>query len=240
MRDKKRVTDYHCHILPGIDDGAETLESALLMARLFHKAGYREIYCTSHLIKGRYEASSSEILDARNQLQSELDREQINIKLLLGREHYIDEFLLDNLRQPLLLEDTNLFLIEIPPFIAVELVKEILFQVTCRGYVPLIAHPERSNLLELPTPEKDNTKFWNFWSNQKSPIKNHQSKMPPNLLTYLQDIGCQFQANLGSFHGLYGKNIQNKAKSFEQASIYTHLGTDAHNPDHLKQILNIT
>ena len=172
MRDKKRVTDYHCHILPGIDDGAETLESALLMARLFHKAGYREIYCTSHLIKGRYEASSSEILDARNQLQSELDREQINIKLLLGREHYIDEFLLDNLRQPLLLEDTNLFLIEIPPFIAVELVKEILFQVTCRGYVPLIAHPERSNLLELPTPEKDNTKFWNFWSNQKSPIKN--------------------------------------------------------------------
>lgn len=235
MIDQKRVTDYHCHILPGIDDGADTLESALLMARIFQTAGYREIYCTSHFIRGKYEASSAEILDARNQLQAELDREQINIKLLLGREHYLDEFLLDNLRQPLLLEGTNLFLIEIPPFIAIELVKEIMFQVTCRGYLPLIAHPERCSLLELPTQDKNNSKFWNSWLNQKSPIENE-----PNLLTYLQDIGCLFQANLGSFHGFYGKHIQNKAKSFEHASIYTHLGTDAHNPDYLKKILNIT
>jgi protein-tyrosine phosphatase len=240
MRDQKRVTDYHCHILPGIDDGAETLESALLMARLFLKAGYKEICCTSHLIRGRYEASSAEILDARNQLQAEFNRAKIDIKLLLGREHYLDEFLFDNLKQPLLLEGTNLFLVEIPNLISIELVKEILFKVTCHGYVPLIAHPERCTLLELPTQENNNSRFWNFWSNQKSPIENHQSKMPTNLLTYLQDIGCQFQGNLGSFHGFYGKNIQKKAKSFEQASIYTHLGTDAHNPDHLRQILNIT
>ena len=232
---RERVTDYHCHILPGIDDGPETLESALSMARLFYEAGYREIYCTSHLIKGHFEVSTADILDARNKLQAELDQEHIGIKLLVGREHYLDEYFQDTISQPLLLEGTNYFMVEIPNLIAIELVKEILFQVTCRGYLPFIAHPERCNLLELPPPEKNNTKFWGAWTNQKSQVNNEV-----NLLTYLQNIGCQFQANLGSFQGLYGKQIQHKAKAFEKASIYTHLGTDAHNPNHLKQILNIT
>jgi len=234
MLDQKRVTDYHCHILPGIDDGAETLESALVMARIFHGAGYREIYCTSHLIRGRYEGSTADILDARSKLQAELDQAQIGIKLLAGREYCLDEFLLDNIRKPLLLEGTNYFMVEIPSHIAIELAKELLFQVTCRGYVPLIAHPERCHLFELPPPEKNNTRFWNSWTNLKSPNSKEL-----NLLTYLQNIGCQFQANLGSFRGLYGKQIQHKAQTFEKASVYTHLGTDAHNPEHLKQILNL-
>lgn len=232
---RERVTDYHCHMLPGIDDGPETMESALSMARMFHEAGYREVYCTSHLIKGQFEGSTADILDARSKLQTELDREKIGIRLLVGREHYLDEFLLDNMKQPLLLEGTNFFLVEIPNLIAVELVKEILFQVTCRGYIPLIAHPERCNLLELSDQGRNNNKFWNSWTHSGVRVDNGI-----NLLTYLQNIGCQFQANLGSFQGLYGKFIQNKAKSFEKASIYTHLGTDAHNPEHLKQILNIT
>jgi len=230
---RERVTDYHCHILPGIDDGAETLESALSMARLFQEAGYREIYCTSHQIRGKYEASAADILDARSRLQAELVRANIPIRLLVGCEHYLDEFLLDTMKQPLLLEGTNLFLVEIPAFMAIELVKEILFQVTCRGYVPLIAHPERCNLLELADHSEKKSKFWDSWTTRNASVDNEVS-----LLRYLQDIGCQFQANLGSFHGFYGKFIQNKAKSFEKASIYTHTGTDAHNPEHLKQILN--
>ena len=239
MIDQKQVTDYHCHILPGIDDGPETLESSVSMARIFYEAGYREIYCTSHLIKGQFEVSSADILDARSKLQADLDREKIGIKLLVGREHYLDEFLLDYLKDPLLLEGTNFLMVEIPGQISIELVKEIVFKVTCRGYIPLIAHPERCNLLELQRPEKNNTRFWNSWINQQSSIKNHQSNISPNLLTYLQNIGCRFQANLGSFQGLYGKQIQQKAQAFQKASIYTHTGSDAHNPDHLKQILNI-
>ncbi|MCX6179026.1 MAG: hypothetical protein NT163_06650 [Chlorobiales bacterium] len=231
---RERVKDYHCHILPGIDDGAETLESALSMARLFHEAGYREIYCTSHHIRGKYEASSTDVFDARCKLQAELDRENIAIKLLVGREHYLDEFLLDHLKQPLLLEGTNLFLVEIPAFIAIELVKEILFQVACRGYVPLIAHPERCNLLELADQGGKKSKFWDSWITRNAPVDNEV-----NLLRYFQDIGCQFQANLGSFHGLYGRYVQKKAEAFEKAGLYTHLGTDAHNPEHLKTILKI-
>lgn len=230
-----RVTDYHSHILPGIDDGAETLESALSMARLFQEAGYRQIYCTSHLIKGQFEVSTADIYEARNQLQRELDREQIDIKLLAGREHYLDEFLLEHLKQPLLLEGTNFFMVEIPNLISIELVKEVLFQVTCRGYVPFIAHPERCNLLELTEQGTKSSKFWGAWTTRNAPAEKEV-----NLLSYLQDIGCQFQANLGSFNGFYGKHIQQKAQAFEKASIYTHLGTDAHNPAHLKKILNIT
>ena len=229
---RERVTDYHCHILPGIDDGPETREGSMMMAQIFADAGYREIYCTTHLIKGRYEATISEILNERSKLQAELDREGIGIKLLVGREHYLDEFLLDQLKQPLLLEGTNFLSVEIPSLISFELVKEILFQVTCRGYVPFIAHPERCDLLELSEPVENNFHSWYSWFTKEAPLAKEIS-----LLEYLRNLGCQFQANVGSFNGLYGKFVQKKAERFEKAGLYTHLGTDAHNPEHLKTIL---
>ena len=140
---KQRTTDYHCHILPGVDDGPKEKDESIEMARLLAGAGYREVYCTPHLIKGMYEVSNEEVLHGRDKLQRELEKQGIGITLHSGREYYLDEFLLDYISKPLLLEGTTCMMIEIPNNTSVDLVKETLFVIKRRGYTPLIAHPER-------------------------------------------------------------------------------------------------
>jgi protein-tyrosine phosphatase len=236
------MTDCHSHILPGLDDGATGEDASIEMAQLLEQAGYREVYCTPHLIKGLYEATTEEVLHKRDKLQRALEREGFNIKLLSGREYYLDEFLLDLTRQPLLLEGTTSIMIEIPGNTSVDMVKETLFAIKRRGYTPLIAHPERCFLLDMPEHKTRSTGKWKRWFSQSNAVNNgtEPGSEPGNeLLRYLKQLGCQFQGNLGSINGQYGGRVKASALNFEKNGIYTHSGTDAHSPESLKTILGI-
>ena len=235
---KQRKTDYHCHILPGIDDGPVERKTSIEMARLLSQAGYSEVYCTPHLIKGIYEATTQEVLDERERLQRELEKNGIAIKLLAGREYYLDEFLLEFIRQPLLLEGTNCFMIEIPPQSAVDLVKETLFEVTRRGYLPIIAHPERCPLLETPESETNKKSGWKSLLS-RNPSERNENESGNDLLQYLKRLGCHFQANLGSFSGHYGSSVKNNARNLEKNGTYDYAGTDAHSPETIKEIFGL-
>lgn len=234
----QRKTDYHCHILPGIDDGPSDSRVSIEMARLLSGLGYQDVHCTPHLIKGLYEVSVQEVLEEIRLLQLELDRENIDIRLLAGREHYLDEFLLDFIREPQLLEGTNSILIEIPSHSSADFVKDTLFAVRCRGYVPLIAHPERCKHFEIQKAEATWSGKLNAWMTRN--LDAGQAADPGNdLLTYLKSLGCQFQANLGSKMGLYGNRVRENAQYLEQTGIYTHEGTDAHSPDFIRYTLGL-
>ncbi|NTW52168.1 MAG: phosphoesterase [Chlorobiaceae bacterium] len=232
----KGETDYHCHILPGLDDGPSEKEASIEMAAILAQAGYREVYCTPHLIKGIYEASTEQVLHERELLQRELDIAGIGIKLLAGREYYLDEFLLDLIRQPLLLEGTNWIMIEIPAHTSVDLVKDTLFEVKRSGYTPFIAHPERCRLLEMPDKESKRESALKAWLSRISDEK-HGNESGNELLGYLIKLGCQFQANLGSRKGMYGGRVKTNARYLETNGTYTHAGTDAHSPDAAREIL---
>ena len=233
---KQRTTDYHCHILPGVDDGPKEKDESIKMARLLAEAGYREVYCTPHLIKGMYEVSNDEVLQERDKLQHDLEKEGIGIKLLAGREYYLDEFLLDYIIKPLLLEGTTCMMIEIPNNTSVDLVKETLFAVKRRGYTPLIAHPERCFLLETAEQKPPGAGRWKRWLSQRSG-QNNDTEPGNELLSYLKQLGCQFQGNLGSINGQYGGRVKASARYYEKTGVYTHAGTDAHSPDAVKNIL---
>jgi len=235
---QQRITDYHCHILPGLDDGPKEQVESIEMARLLAVAGYREVYCTPHLIKGMYEVSTEEVLQQRDKLQGELKNKGIGITLLAGREYYLDEFLLDYITKPLLLEGTNSMMIEIPSNTSVDLVKETIFAVKRKGYTPLIAHPERCFLLEMEEREPQGAGKWKRWFSRGSE-QNNDTESGNDLLRYLKQLGCQFQGNLGSINGQYGGRVKASARSFEKTGVYTHAGTDAHSPDAVKDILGI-
>jgi len=222
--------------LPGIDDGPGDTGTSLEMARLLYVAGYRQVYCTPHLIKGMYEASREEVLEARAKLQSELVREGIGIKLLLGREYYLDEFLMDLLATPQLLEGTNYLMVEIPPQTSAHLVKETLFRLCRKGYIPMIAHPERCPLLEVQE-QGTHRPAWKSWLSKGRAEEPEAPRGSYGLLDYLSQLGCQFQGNLGSFAGFYGGQVKACARQFEKTAIYTHLGTDAHSPEAIKSML---
>ncbi|RII27948.1 MAG: hypothetical protein CXR31_06925 [Geobacter sp.] len=207
------------------------------MARLLRDAGYGEVYCTPHLIKGVHEAGNELVRSGAGELQAALDREGIGLRLLTGREYCLDEFLLDYLHDPLPLGDTQHLLIEIPRHAPEEMVKQTLFRIRQKGFIPLIAHPERCKLLEPPADKSNRNSFWNSVFNSKFKIQ-HSTLASNPLLSYLQEIGCQFQGNLGSFAGYYGDRARVSAERLREMGLYSCFGTDGHNVEGVKAILN--
>ena len=86
------MIDWHCHILPGIDDGPATMDEAVEMANALRQAGYATVYCTPHLIKGSFEADNVTVRSTLAALQAELARQRIELLLLPGREYYLTSF----------------------------------------------------------------------------------------------------------------------------------------------------
>ena len=107
------MIDYHCHLLPGLDDGPKEIDESVAMAAALLKAGFRKIYCTPHLMKGCYDADNQAVLSAVIILQKRLTAENIKIEIFPGREYYLDEFLGGYLKHPLTLGKTNYIMIEI-------------------------------------------------------------------------------------------------------------------------------
>jgi protein-tyrosine phosphatase len=233
------MIDWHCHILPGLDDGAATMDEAVEMAMALRQAGYSTVYCTPHMVKGTFEVDNATVRTTLAALQLELSRRQIELQLLPGREYYLDEFFADHLRDPLPLGETRLLLVELSNHLPVEYVKETFFRLRSAGYIPLIAHPERCRLFELPAPPRKGLR--ELLSVINSKLKTHacapkrysaqeqNSKLEEtSLLAYLREIGCKFQGNLGSFTGFYGESVRRQAEQFRAAGLYTHYGSDLH------------
>jgi protein-tyrosine phosphatase len=216
------MIDFHCHLLPAIDDGPETIDESVAMAAALHKAGFNKIYCTPHLMKGCYDADNRTVLSAVISLQKKLNKENIKIEVLPGREYYLDEFLGQHLKHPLPLGKTKYIMVEVPNYADGEYVKEACFRIKCSGFIPMIAHPERCRIFALSAGGKKS--FFGFGKKNDSGAKS----MADGLIKYLKEIGCAFQGNIGSLDGLYGKEVQQTAKFMKTKKWFTHYGTDAH------------
>ena len=225
--------DFHCHILPGLDDGPKTIDEAVEMAAALLRAGFTGVYCTPHLIKSLYEADNKSIMSSIETLQTRLNNENISLKLFPGREYYLDEFLSGYLENPLPLGETNFIMIEIPIHISPELIKDTCFSIKRRGFIPMIAHPERCNIFGMPHKKE---KSWFKLNNSKRNDKNSEQYKSSSLVEYLKDIGCAFQGNYGSFLGLYGERAQKTANTLKKMEIYTHFGTDLHSRAGIKYL----
>ena len=79
-------TDCHCHILPGLDDGARTLEESVALARRQAYWGFRKVVCTSHRV-GKYPNVPEVVVAACNMLQEELRRRKIPLELTPSMEY---------------------------------------------------------------------------------------------------------------------------------------------------------
>lgn len=227
------MIDYHCHILPGIDDGPDRIDDSVAMAVALRDAGFTKVYCTPHLIKGSFDADNQTIKESISILQTRFGEENINIELLPGREYYLDEYLLNYLKDPMRMGETQYVMIEIPSHALAEFVKETLFRIKCSRLIPMIAHPERCSLLAMP--QKKETSPWLRFSKPKHKIPGAKP-YEPVLLDYLKDLGCAFQGNLGSFAGWYGPEVVKSSRYLQQNNIYTYFGTDAHSPRGVKRL----
>lgn len=238
------MTDYHCHLLPCIDDGPSSVNESIEMARLLCQAGYHMVYCTPHLIKGLYEADNDTIKNAVNDLQKEIDQEGITLKLLCGREYFLDNNLKDYMNDLMPLENTSYLLIEIPPHTYPGMVQDSLSAILRQNLTPVIAHPERCELFherQIADPPRKKSRLKNLFNRSSSDFQTavNAEDGDNKLLKWLVEKRCGFQSNLPSFNGAYGEQIQTAAQYLKSLGIYTHAGTDAHSAESLEKLFGL-
>lgn len=139
------MIDLHCHLLPGIDDGAADIETALAMARLAAADGIRTTFCTPHIYPGLYENTGRDIRRRVIALQRAINDAGIALKLSYGADTHLVPEVLDGLRDGRIptLAGSRYFLLEPSHTVAPPRFVDAVFQFIGHGYVPVITHPER-------------------------------------------------------------------------------------------------
>ena len=228
----RTFTDYHCHLLPALDDGSTDLQESLEMARILAAFGFTTVHCTPHRITGCYENDPDRVTRATLFLQRLLDDAGIALRLVPGTEHYLDEFLLDQLPGALSTGSSRYLLLELPFRSGAEMLPAAVQGLLKRGLAPLIAHPERCGAFE-PAPRSEGLR------GALSLVLGRQKKpdMEGALVLRMLNSGCRFQGNLGSFAGFYGSEVKQRAVLFLEQGVYACLGSDAHRSDRLAGML---
>ena len=142
------LVDIHCHLLPGIDDGPETMNESLALARACLTAGIARVVATPH-VNLRHPNRSEDILHRRTSLVSRLDEEGVALRVESGAEIAADivAAIDDEELRSLSLGGSGWLLIEPPTNASSFDIHQAAFEVQRRGFSVLIAHPERSPAL---------------------------------------------------------------------------------------------
>jgi len=137
--------DLHCHLLPGLDDGAPDLETSLEMLESLLALGFAEICATPHQRNGLFIPTSEAIGQAAAQFQQEAGKKYPNLRLRRGAENYWDEVFIERLRKHTVpcYDGQRAFLFEVNPALLPPRLEEALFEIRLGGQLPVMAHPER-------------------------------------------------------------------------------------------------
>ena len=198
------MIDLHCHILPGIDDGAEDKAMALEMARIAAQDGITTIACTPHIYPGMYENDAQGIRNAISSFQQILDDEGISIKLVQGADVHMVPGLVEGIKLDKIptINGTRYLLLEPPHHVAPPNMEETVFELMAAGYMPVITHPERLRWVE----------------NQFDMFKR------------LSERGVWMQITAGALTGRFGKRPLYWAEKFLTEGMCDIIATDAHHP----------
>lgn len=194
------VIDLHCHLLPAIDDGPRTMESALAMARLHVAAGVTTVAATPH-VSWDMPTDAAAIDVALAELRAAIAAERIPLEVVRGAEvdvHRAEELSDDELRE-LTLGGSSWLLLEAPLRQGVPL-EPIVRSLLARGHRVVIAHPERSPLLQ-------------------SDLQG---------LRELVRAGAVTQVTAGSFTGRFGRTVQRYTEELLEAGLVHTVASDAH------------
>lgn len=208
----KLLVDVHSHLLPGIDDGAKSMEESLLMIRMLIDMGYQKLIITPHVMAHMYPNTSQKILQVYNSLQTEVIKQKLPILLEISAEYYLDDTLFERIKNNDLLPFAGNHILFECSFRNEPLsLFDLVFQLKAAGYQPVIAHFER----------------YVYFHNR---IEIAQE---------LQSLGCLIQVNLLSFSGYYGKSIQRQAAILYSNNCIDLVGTDCHKIAHLENLTDI-
>jgi len=137
--------DLHCHLLPGLDDGAMDLPTGMDMLKALLDLGFVEICATPHQRNGLFIPTLAAMRQALDEFVGEAGKKYPFLRMRLGAENYWDEVFIERLREHTVpcYDGRRAFLFEVNPILPPPRLEEALFEVRLEAYVPVMAHPER-------------------------------------------------------------------------------------------------
>jgi protein-tyrosine phosphatase len=208
---KKEVTfnyegikvDMHSHVLPGIDDGAQTPEESIVLIRQMMDLGIQKIIATPHIMADFYRNTPETINNSLQILREALAKENIDIEISAAAEHYFDETFEGRVENDgVMTMGDNYVLFEYSFINQPPNAISVIQKLKDRGYKPILAHPERYLYLELEQ------------------YRN------------LHNWGCDFQLNTISLTGYYGKDVKERAELLIDNQLIDFISSDMHHPRH--------
>ncbi len=207
------MIDIHCHILPGLDDGAEDWSKSLEMAQIAAIDGISGIVCTPHFSHAFPGNNLTAILAAIEELRTRLRQTEIRLELYPGCELAIDSNLPEKIESGELLtinDNRRIALVEMPGEVIPPNLDRFFWMMLVRGITPVLAHPERNYPL----------------------IRN-----PSLLLKWIQ-TGVLVQITGASLRGHYGQEVRDFSVKLLQHRMVHFVASDSHGPDRRRPVLS--
>lgn len=200
------MIDIHSHILPGVDDGARSIEESIKILQKAADAGVTTIVATPHVLEVPSKTEWQGVSNIFNRLKQKIVQENIHIEMILGAELFISPDLPQNIEEnrELCINNGSYVLLELPVLEIPSFTMHIIFELLIKGIQPIVAHPER--YFEI---QKDDTK-----------------------LSEIVKMGVLTQLNCGSLLGRYGKRVQKTARTLLKHNLIHMIASDIHSiPD---------
>lgn len=202
-------TDVHCHILPGVDHGAQSIEHAIELIRMQMEMGITRFFLTPHITKSTFENTPETINKAFDVFKEVVDKSGLDVELRVSAEYRLDEYSLNQFHE-------NQFIPLPKEHILIENayqqerldIDEIIFDLQLKNLTPIMAHPER----------------FMYYASRK------------NRYTQMHNAGVLFQVNLLSLAGFFGKTARQNAEWLLEHNYIDMLGSDIHHREHANVI----
>jgi protein-tyrosine phosphatase len=197
------LIDLHCHILPGIDDGARDLSESVNMAKKAVEHGIHTIVATPHHLNNRYENPKQTIIDRVRELNKVLLEEKIDLNVLPGQETRIYGEMVEGFEtgEILPIDNTQYVLVEFSSTHVPRYTEKLFYDLQTKGLIPVIVHPER----------------------------NQEIIERPDILYKLVEKGALTQVTAASVCGDFGKKIKTFSLQLIDANLTHFIASDAHN-----------
>jgi tyrosine-protein phosphatase YwqE len=200
--------EFHSHLIPGVDDGVETLDQSIEILKGFHAMGMRKVITTPHIMCDFYKNSKQNLHPLLQEIESKLKEENIPIEIEVAAEYMIDDGFIAKIEAGELLcfgPNKKHILVELPFMSEPVNFKEALFELQVSGFLPILAHPER----------------YSYYAHQKDQYEE------------LKNRGILFQVNMLSLIGYYSKPVMETAQFLIDQKMIDLVGSDTHHIRHL-------
>jgi protein-tyrosine phosphatase len=203
--------DIHSHLIPGIDDGAQTMSDSLEMLKIFQDSGYKKVITTPHIMSDYYRNTPQIINTGLSDLKREIKSNGIDIEIEAAAEYNVEpdfEEIIKNNNVLTFGGKNKYVLIELSFFSEPNRLNETIWALNNKGYSPVLAHVER----------------YTYWHKDLDKI------------TEMINRGVKLQLNIGSLTGAYGPEINKVADWLVDEKIIDLVGTDCHHLKHLDML----